>query len=105
GPGLHRGFSEEHGGRVLPKVARGECLGAFALSEPHAGSDVASIRCRAELVGDEWVINGQKMWCAFAAGAVFLILVARAKPYDPERRHAGIAQFLIPKERGKLPPG
>jgi alkylation response protein AidB-like acyl-CoA dehydrogenase len=90
---------------MLPKMAKGECLGAFALSEPHAGSDVASIRCRAELVGDEWVINGQKMWCTFADGADFIVLVARAAPYDPANRHAGIAQFLVPKERGKFPPG
>jgi alkylation response protein AidB-like acyl-CoA dehydrogenase len=105
GNGLGGGFSEEHRRELLPRMAKGECLGAFALSEPHAGSDVASIRCRAELVGDHWLINGQKMWCTFADGADFLVLVARAKPYDPERRHAGIAQFWIPKERGKLPPG
>jgi len=86
-------------------MARGECLGAFALSEPGAGSDVAAIRCRAELVGDQWVVNGQKMWCTFADGADFIILVARATPYDPEHRHAGIAQFLIEKERGTFPPG
>jgi alkylation response protein AidB-like acyl-CoA dehydrogenase len=105
GNGLSAGFSEEQRRRMLPKVARGECLGAFALSEPHAGSDVASIRCRAELVGDDWVINGQKMWCTFADGADFIILVARSTPYDPAKRHAGIAHFLIEKERGKLPPG
>ena len=62
GNGLGGGFSEVQRREMLPKMARGECLGAFALSEPGAGSDVASIRCRAELVGDEWVINGQKMW-------------------------------------------
>lgn len=105
GNGLGAGFSEEKRKEILPKMARGESLGAFALSEPGAGSDVASIRCRAELVGDEWVINGQKMWCTFADGADFLILVARATPYDPANRHAGIAQFLIEKERGKLPSG
>ena len=105
GNGLGAGFSEKHRKEMLPKMAKGECLGAFALSEPSAGSDAASIRCRAELVGDHWVINGQKMWCTFADGADFIVLVARATPYDPERRHAGISQFLIPKERGKLPPG
>ena len=105
GNGLGGGFGEEHRRAMLPKMARGECLGAFALSEPHAGSDVASIRCRAELVGDEWVINGQKMWCTFADGADFLVLVARATPYDPENRHAGIAHFLVPKPRGSFPPG
>jgi alkylation response protein AidB-like acyl-CoA dehydrogenase len=105
GNGLGGGFGEAHKKQMLPKMARGECLGAFALSEPGAGSDVASIRCRAELVGDHWVVNGQKMWCTFADGADFLVLVARATPYDPKRRHAGISQFLIPKERGSLPPG
>jgi alkylation response protein AidB-like acyl-CoA dehydrogenase len=105
GNGLGAGFSEAKRREILPKIARGECLGAFALSEPGAGSDVASIRCRAELRGDEWVINGQKMWCTFADGADFIILVARATPYDPSNRHAGIAQFLIEKERGKFPPG
>ncbi len=105
GNGIGAGFSEEKRREMLPKMARGECLGAFALSEPGAGSDVAAIRCRAELVGDQWVVNGQKMWCTFADGADFIILVARATPYDPEHRHAGIAQFLIEKERGTFPPG
>ena len=105
GNGIGAGFSEEKRKQILPRMARGEYLGAFALSEPGAGSDVASIRCRAELVGDEWVVNGQKMWCTFADGADFIILVARATPYDPENRHAGIAQFLIEKERGTFPPG
>jgi len=105
GNGLGAGFREEQRQRILPKMARGEYLGAFALSEPDAGSDVASIRCRAERDGDEWVINGQKMWCTFADGADFIVLVARATPYDPANRHAGIAQFLIEKERGSFPPG
>ena len=105
GNGLGGGFDEKRRSEMLPKMARGECLGAFALSEPAAGSDVASIRCRAELIGDEWVINGQKMWCTFADGADFIVLVARATPYDPQRRHAGIAQFFVPKQRGAFPPG
>jgi alkylation response protein AidB-like acyl-CoA dehydrogenase len=105
GNGLGAGFREEQRKRILPRMARGEYLGAFALSEPDAGSDVASIRCRAERDGDEWVINGQKMWCTFADGADFIVLVARATPYDPAHRHAGIAQFLIEKERGSFPPG
>ncbi|MGH7897829.1 MAG: acyl-CoA dehydrogenase family protein, partial [Candidatus Binatia bacterium] len=105
GNGLGGGFTEKQRREMLPKMARGECLGAFALSEPGAGSDIASIRCRAELRGDEWVMNGQKMWCTFADGADFIVLVARATPFDPANRHAGIAQFLVPKERGSLPPG
>jgi alkylation response protein AidB-like acyl-CoA dehydrogenase len=105
GNGLGAGFSEAQRRELLPKVARGECLGAFALSEPDAGSDVASIRCRAELDGDDYVVNGQKMWCTFADQADFLILVARTTPYDPARRTSGIRNFYIPKERGSFPPG
>jgi alkylation response protein AidB-like acyl-CoA dehydrogenase len=88
-----------------PRVARGEYLGATAISEPDAGSDVASIRTRAEQDGDEWVLNGQKMWCTFADRADYLILYARTTPYDPSRRQAGIRSFYIPKERGSFPPG
>lgn len=105
GNGLGDGFSKEQRERILPKMAKGEMLGAFALSEPGAGSDIASIRCRAERDGDEWVITGQKMWCTFADGADFIILIARSKPYDPKRRHAGISRFFIEKERGSLPEG
>src|SRR5512139_2872963 len=55
GNGLGAGFTKSMRARMLPLMARGECLGAFALSEPDAGSDAASIRCRAERDGDEWV--------------------------------------------------
>jgi len=89
----------------LRRTATGEYLGSFAMSEPGAGSDIAGIRCRAELNGDEWVINGQKMWATFALGSDFIVLVARTSPYDPEKRHAGIRQFFIPKESGSFPNG
>ena len=71
----------------------------------NAGSDVANITCRARREGDVFIVNGSKMWCTFADGADFLIVVARATPYDPANRHAGIAQFLVEKERGTFPPG
>jgi alkylation response protein AidB-like acyl-CoA dehydrogenase len=105
GNGLGAGFSAEQRRELLPKVATGEYLGAFALSEPDAGSDIASIRCRAELHDDHYVINGQKMWCTFADQADFIILVARTTPYDPARRNSGIRNFFIPKERGSFPAG
>src|SRR5262249_5227367 len=90
---------------LVPRTARGEYLGATAISEPDAGSDVASIRTRAERVGDEWVLNCQKMRCTFADRPDSLILYARTTPYAPERRQAGIRSFYIPKERGSFPPG
>ena len=89
----------------MRQIARGEYLGCLAMSEPGAGSDIASVRCRAELEGNEWVINGQKMWVTFADGANYIVLVARTAPYDPERRHAGIRQFFVPKEPGSFPEG
>jgi alkylation response protein AidB-like acyl-CoA dehydrogenase len=89
----------------MRQVVRGEYLGCFAMSEPGAGSDIASVRCKAELDGDEWVINGQKMWVTFADGANYIVLVARTEPYDPKRRHAGIRQFFVPKEPGSFPDG
>ncbi len=103
GNGLIAGFSAAQREAILPRVARGEYLGAFALSEPDAGSDIASIRTRAERDGDEWVITGQKMWCTYADQADYLIVVARTTPYDPLHRHAGIRRFYVPKERGTLP--
>lgn len=90
---------------VLPRAARGEWLAAFAMSEPDAGSDVASVRTRADKVDGGWIINGQKMWCTFADQSNCLIVVARTTPYDPQRRHAGIRQFAVHKEPGTFPEG
>lgn len=99
-------FNEEQRRSYLPRVARGEFLSAVALSEAEAGSDVANIRCRAQHDGDEWVLNGTKMWCTFADGADYLIVLARTDPdVDPTRRHRGISAFLIEKDRGTFPPG
>ena len=57
------------------KIARGEWLGAFSLSEPDAGSDLANVACKATRAGDEWVITGTKTWCTFAEGADFISAV------------------------------
>jgi alkylation response protein AidB-like acyl-CoA dehydrogenase len=100
------GWSAAQRDQYLPLAARGEFLGAFALSEPDAGSDAASLTCRARREGDEWVINGQKMWCTFADGADYLLLFARTDPQvDPAHRSRGISCFLITKPRDTLPPG
>lgn len=90
----------------LPRMARGDFLGAFSLSEPDAGSDVANISCRAKRVGDEWEITGNKYWCTFADGADFIMVFARTDPtVDPKARHKGISAFMVEKPRGKLPEG
>jgi alkylation response protein AidB-like acyl-CoA dehydrogenase len=89
----------------LRKQVRGEFVGAFALSEAEAGSDVANVSCRAERDGDEWVINGEKKWVGWAKAADFIILFARTEPMDPEQRWKGISSFLILKERDFFPNG
>ncbi len=99
------GWSEEQKRKYLPRVARGEFLGAVALSEPEAGSDLANISCRARRDGDEWVINGSKMWCTFADGADYITVLCRTREQDPNNRHAGTGMFFFEKERGKFPPG
>ncbi len=105
GNGLGGGYSEEQRQKYLPRMARGEFLGAVALSEPEAGSDLANVSCRATRDGDDWVLNGNKMWCTFADGADFMTVLCRTAPVDPARRHAGTGMFFFEKERGSLPAG
>jgi len=104
--GALKQLSPEQKALYLPRMARGEFLGAFSLSEPNAGSDVANISCRAVRVGDEWEITGNKYWCTFADGADFIMVFARTEPkVDPKARHRGISAFMVEKPRGRLPEG
>ncbi|HVA44287.1 MAG TPA: acyl-CoA dehydrogenase family protein, partial [Acidimicrobiales bacterium] len=90
---------------LYPRMLAGDYLGAVALSEPDAGSDLGSITCRAHRDGNSWVINGQKMWCTNADDAAFITVLARTEPLDPAHRHRGIGQLFIEKEPGTFPPG
>jgi alkylation response protein AidB-like acyl-CoA dehydrogenase len=100
--GMHA-LSGEQKRKYLPRMARGEALGAFAFSEPSAGSDLSNIACRARRDGDAWILTGNKYWCTFADGADYILVLARS---DPEtRRHRGICAFMIEKARGRLPEG
>lgn len=99
------GLDADQRERYLPRMARGEFLSAFALSEPDAGSDVAALATRARPDGHGWRITGQKMWCTFADGADYLQVFARTAPVDPAHRSRGVTCFLMPKERGTLPEG
>ena len=96
-------LSEAQKRKYLPPMARGEALGAFAFSEPSAGSDLSSIACRARRDGEHWAITGSKYWCTFADGADYILVLARTDGQS-ERRHRGITAFIIDKERGRLPP-
>lgn len=103
-PGIEK-LQETERRELLPRIARGEWLGAFAMSEPNAGSDIGNISCRAWRDGDSWVIHGNKYWCTFADGADYLVVIARTSPPTPGRKHTGLSAFMIPKKRGEFPDG
>ena len=88
----------------IARMAAGDYLGAFAMSEPNAGSDMASVSCRAARDGDDWVINGSKYWCTFADGADFISVICRVET-DQEARQAGMKSIAVEKPRGELPEG
>lgn len=99
-------LSEERRKKYLARAARGEFLGALAMSEPNAGSDVGNISTRAVKKGDHWSITGSKYWCTFADGADYITVVARTDPdVEPDRKHRGLSVFLVEKPRGELPRG
>lgn len=78
--------------RYLPRVARGEAIAAFALSEPDAGSDVAALRCTARLEGDAYVLDGDKMWISNGGIADFYVVFARTGEAPGAR---GIGAFVV----------
>ncbi|MEM1230572.1 MAG: acyl-CoA dehydrogenase family protein [Pseudomonadota bacterium] len=88
----------------IARMAAGDYLGAFAMSEPNAGSDMAAVRCTARRDGDHWVINGNKYWCTFADGADFISVICRLET-DSSERQAGMKAIPIEKPRGELPAG
>lgn len=92
---LLRWGSEEQKARFLAPMARGEWLGAFALSEPEAGSDAASLRTQAVRDGDCWVLNGTKAWVTNGNTADVIIAMARTDPPNERRGARGISAFII----------
>ena len=91
---IHRNGNEAQKLRYLPKLISGEHVGALAMSEPGAGSDVVSMRTRAERKGDRYVINGSKMWITNGPDADTLVVYAKT---DPEAGARGMTAFLIEK--------
>tara|TARA_R110000868_G_scaffold35549_1_gene127367 strand:+ start:27311 stop:28495 length:1185 start_codon:yes stop_codon:yes gene_type:complete len=92
---LRRWGSAEQKARYLPKLISGEHVGALAMSEPGAGSDVVSMRLRADKRGDSYVLNGSKMWITNAPAADTLVVYAKT---DVTARSRGISAFLIERD-------
>ncbi|MEL7489667.1 MAG: isovaleryl-CoA dehydrogenase [Pseudomonadota bacterium] len=87
--------SADQKARYLPKLCNGEHLGALAMSEPGSGSDVVSMKLRADKKGDRYVLNGNKMWITNGPGADVLVVYAKTEPDAGSR---GITAFLIEKD-------
>ncbi len=88
--------TDEQKQRFLPGLATGNTLFAYGLSEPDVGADLASVRTRAEQVGDTVVINGTKRWCSGANFADTILLLVRSG--DPEARYRNLSMLLVPTD-------
>ncbi|MFC3172657.1 acyl-CoA dehydrogenase family protein [Novosphingobium bradum] len=92
GPTLIQCGTPEQQAFHLPRILRGEAIWCQGFSEPGAGSDLAGIRCRGEVVGDEIVVNGSKIWTSFAQGSDYQELVLRTEPGS--QRHKGLSWVI-----------
>jgi alkylation response protein AidB-like acyl-CoA dehydrogenase len=92
-PVLNEFGTEDQKRRFMPDNITGRTLWCQMFSEPGAGSDVASLQTRAERDGDEWVLNGQKVWTTLAHESEYGIVIARTDPEQP--KHAGISMFVV----------
>ncbi len=97
---ISRFGTDEQRERSLPGMATGKLRGCFSLSEPDSGSDAGALRCRAVRDGDEFVINGTKMWVTNGERAGIVALLARVPEGDPSGS-SGITCFLVDKTPGK----
>jgi alkylation response protein AidB-like acyl-CoA dehydrogenase len=86
--------TEEQKQRILPPILKGEEIWCQGYSEPNAGSDLANVQTKARLEGDEWVIDGQKVWTSWAEWADWCFVVCRTDP--DSQRHKGLAYLLVP---------
>jgi alkylation response protein AidB-like acyl-CoA dehydrogenase len=93
--GIEKYGSESQKEKYLKRLATGELLGAFCLSEPEAGSDATSQQTSAELSGDNYILNGTKNWITNGSSASIYIVIAQT---DASKRHKGISAFIVEKD-------
>ncbi len=96
GPTIMRFCTENQKRFYLPRIARGELHFAIGYSEPEAGTDLAALRTRAVRDGDEWVVNGQKMWTSLISYADYVWLACRTDPAAP--KHKGLSILIVPTD-------
>ncbi len=101
GPVIRHG-SEEMKKKYLPKLAAGELLMCFGVTEPDAGVDTSRITTRAERKGDKWVVNGKKVWITNAQNAKRILLLARTSPRSEEKPFDGMTLFFTDMDRSKI---
>ena len=79
---------------IIPKITAGKACFAIGMSEPNSGSDLASLKCKAEKTSEGWLVNGTKIWTSNAHRADYMIALFRTD-FDPKKKHSGLSQFLI----------
>lgn len=95
-PALLAYGTDEQRHRLLPHIAAGRLYTAIGMSEHQAGSDLAAVQTKATRTDDGWILNGTKVWTSGAHHAHQIVILARTSPADPQNRHAGLSQFLVP---------
>jgi acyl-CoA dehydrogenase len=95
-PSLLTYGTEDQRQRLLPKIAAGELYSSIGMSEHGAGSDLAAVTSKAARTDGGWLLSGTKVWTSGAHHAHQVVVLARTSPADPEHRHAGFSQFLVP---------